>query len=185
MAGHIVVSHSREDQDYVDRLVTYLRSRGLTVWADRTLEPGTPDWASVIGTVIHSCAALVAVMTESAVASPWVDREVTIAINLRRPVLALSRAGVRLTRLAAIPAESIDADALPSEAFVARLRGLQARGGTEPAPSTPPPVPPTRPDAPPVSATPARARRWPWFAGGAVIVAAIVVAIVLLVRASG
>src|SRR3954467_763583 len=93
VSGHIVVCHSREDEDYVDHLVSYLRSRGLTVWADDTLEPGTPDWASVIGTVIHSCGALVAVMTESAIASPWVDREVTIAINLRRPVLALSRAG--------------------------------------------------------------------------------------------
>ena len=160
MAGHIVVSHSREDQDYVDRLVTYLRSRGLTVWADDTLEPGTPDWASVIGTVIRSCAALVAVMTESAVASPWVDREVTIAINLRRPVLALSRAGARLARLADIPAESIDAGALPSEAFVARLLGLQARG-TGPVASTPPPVPATRPDPPPASAAPVRSRRCP------------------------
>jgi hypothetical protein len=128
VAGHIFLSHSRDDQAYVDRLVAHLRARGLTVWADPTLDPGTPDWASVIGTIINSCAALVAVITESAARSRWVEREVTVAINLGKPVLILSLSGAGLPRLGQLPAELVDADALPTEAFVARLRALQTRG---------------------------------------------------------
>ena len=116
MAGHVFISYSRQDQAYVQRLVSFLRSRGLTVWIDTSLEPGTPTWSRAIETAIDGSVAVVALMSTAAAESAWVDREIDLAQELRRPIIPLHLSGRRLMRLRDIQSVDVTAGGMPGEA---------------------------------------------------------------------
>ncbi|MBB5870294.1 chaperonin GroEL [Allocatelliglobosispora scoriae] len=154
MADHVFISYSRADGDYVRRLVEHLGRHGVPVWVDDKLDYGD-EWAAVLREQIASCAALVAVMTPTAEASPWVEREIAYAEQLGKPIRPLLLAGQGFFRLGDLQRENVTGGELPSDAFVAGLRAL------------------TRPTGDPVAAT-APAVGWRAIADGFAEVSALV-----------
>lgn len=121
MAGHVFVSYSRKDRPYVKQLVEHLRSAGITVWIDETLQPGTPTWVRAVERAIDDCTAFVPVMTPNSSESAWVDREIDLAQELNKPILPLLVEGRRFLRLRDIQTEDVTGGRLPSAAFLAQL----------------------------------------------------------------
>ena len=77
--GHIFISYSRRDKDFVDTLVQDLESNGFSVWIDREDIRGGDSWRKSIVDAIRSCESFVLVLSPNSVASVNVAKEVSIA----------------------------------------------------------------------------------------------------------
>ena len=74
----IFLSYSRAETAMMRRLQNDLRAAGFTVWIDEGLAPGTPSWQAAIQEAIEQAGCLVVLLTPSAKASVWVNREVKL-----------------------------------------------------------------------------------------------------------
>ncbi len=75
------LSHSSADNALATRLFRFMRDQAVDVWFDRVeLRPGD-SLLGEIGAGIESADFLLALLTEKSVASPWVQKELTIALN--------------------------------------------------------------------------------------------------------
>jgi TIR domain len=127
VAEHIFVSYSRTDRAYVRRLGAYLRKGGIPVWWDDQLSVGE-RFAKLIQDRIDECFALLPVLTPAAVASEWVDLEISYARQRRLPIvpLLLERCH-RPILLASLQYEDVIGGRMPPRSFVAHLRNLGAQ----------------------------------------------------------
>jgi hypothetical protein len=71
---YVFISYSRDDGDYVDRLVDCLNAGGVRVWYDRLASNGVP-WRETIAERVEQAAAVVLVELASAQTSRWVNEE--------------------------------------------------------------------------------------------------------------
>jgi hypothetical protein len=145
--GYVFVSYSRADKEYVDRLIDYLGRFELTLWRDDKLIPGA-NWQHELERRIEGCSALLIVQSPPAKESEYVQNEVRLAQDLRRPVFPLLRAG-RWWSVSS-QGEDVHSGAMPSlHQFIDHLRAVtNAPPMRGPAPAPPPPVgmpPPARP----------------------------------------
>jgi DNA-binding CsgD family transcriptional regulator len=122
----VFVSYSRSDRAYVERLAAHLIAGDVPVWFDADMAAGE-RFGTVIQTQIEECAAVVAVRTPAAVASEWVERELSYADARRKPLLPLLlQPCEQHVLLADLHYEDVTGDRMPSDAFTARLRALVA-----------------------------------------------------------
>jgi len=183
--GHIFVSYSRRDLEWVQALVTDLEAAGLPVWLDvHKLKAGVV-WDSEIELALRGTDVLLVILSENSGASTNVLDEINFALSKNRlvvPVLYQTcEIPYRLARL-----QHIDFTTGPRDValhrLVERLRAATTAAGSAPfaaapAPTANPPVPaekretaatPAPPPAPstisPVVPVPvvARAPRGPW-----------------------
>jgi WD40 repeat protein len=129
--GYVFISYSRDDQEYVDRLVAHLDSFGLEVWVDREDIPvGTP-YRRIIQNAIDGCDAVVLVMTKSSQASASVNDELDWARIQAKPILPLLLGGGLWFSMTQVHYEDVSDGDLPSDPFVARVRELATSSGTK------------------------------------------------------
>lgn len=172
----VFVSYSRRDRAAVDELVVDLGRRGIDVWVDHTDLLGTSRWTAEIVAAIRRSQAFLVALSEAAVASEHVVREVHLAGQVGRPIFP-----VRLEPVA-VPddlayylagRQRYDLFGSDRQATLDRLdRAVRAPASSDPERArrkalirgaVPPPAggEPRR-----------RRRRWPLVAGGAVVLAA-------------
>lgn len=70
----VFLSYSREDLPFVEKLVTALQGRGLTVWWDVSIPAGA-KWASVIEEALDGSRVVVVLWSRHSVQSEWVRAE--------------------------------------------------------------------------------------------------------------
>jgi uncharacterized protein DUF3105/TIR domain-containing protein len=137
VTGEVFISFDRGPAlAYTDGLARALTASGLPARYDREIG-GDARWA-VATTAIRGSTAVVVVMTPEAEQSAWVTAEIDYARQLGKPIFPLLLAGQSFASLAGLPVESVTSGALPSEAFVAALRGAAGPSGaapTDPAPT--------------------------------------------------
>lgn len=122
--GYAFLSYRHaSDREYVERLASFLTRAGVNVWHDSAVVTGD-RWERIIKAKVDGCAALVVVMTPGAEESDWVNREITQAEELGRPILPLLLDGTRFFRLSNIQFEDVRDGRLPARRFVDRLRHL-------------------------------------------------------------
>lgn len=85
---HTYMSYARDDAEVVDLIAAELETRGHTVWRDTSDIGEGHDWGEAIESALASAYAVVVVVTEHAVKSEWVEREVEIA-HPRIPIVAV------------------------------------------------------------------------------------------------
>ncbi|MBK9751500.1 MAG: SUMF1/EgtB/PvdO family nonheme iron enzyme [Chloroflexi bacterium] len=90
--SHIFISYSKKNRDYARALANKLLDAGFDVWIDDRIDYGD-DWWQVIVKAIRECAAFLVVMTPDSDASKWVQREVTLADHLPKPIFPVLRDG--------------------------------------------------------------------------------------------
>lgn len=138
--GPVFISYSRTDRGFVQRLAVFLTTEGIAVWFDNSIETGE-RFARIIQRQIDTCPAVIVVMTPAAMASEWVDIEITYAAAKRKPIMPVLLIPCEATiLLAGLIWEDVTTGALPSRRFLAHLRTLI--GHT---------TPPTRQSASPAS----------------------------------
>lgn len=104
MEHHVFLSYSRDDLSIMKRIKKDLMNRGLSIWTDENLEPGTHSWKLAIQTAIENSGCFVVLLSPEAKKSEWVDREIEYARvqNVRIfPVL------IRGTEASSVPFEVV------------------------------------------------------------------------------
>jgi transposase-like protein len=84
--GHVFLSYSRVDCEYVSRLVEWLEGHGVDAWYDHDIDYGA-RWEADIERQLDSAAAVLVVMSRAARRSEWVARELARAKERQLPVL--------------------------------------------------------------------------------------------------
>ncbi len=119
--GRVFLSYSRVDRDYVAGLAAELERRGFIVWYDDRIDLGHRWWRT-IERQIEACAAMVVVMSPEARESEWVEREIMLAQQERKPILPLLLRGKGLSLLINQQYADVRNGQLPPQAFYTRLR---------------------------------------------------------------
>jgi hypothetical protein len=96
----IVISYSRTDSDFVDRLESDLKAHNPTPWVDRRKLDDAQVWDAETRTAIDQCRILLIVISPDALASPWVTKEYQYALKRHKEVIP-----VRYYPTAEIPPE--------------------------------------------------------------------------------
>ncbi len=77
----VFLSHNSEDKPFVRNLGSYLKEHGFRVWVDEAcLTPGV-SLLTAIADAVLAVDVVVAILSKSAVASPWVTKELQIAMT--------------------------------------------------------------------------------------------------------
>lgn len=84
--SHIFISHSQQDAELTEWVNTHLQEAGFTTWVDVTSIPDGSTWVREIERGVRECRALVVILTKNALKSEWVEREVLLTLELRKPV---------------------------------------------------------------------------------------------------
>jgi hypothetical protein len=117
----IFISYSRQDRAYVSLLDQVLQSHNLPVWIDDHIDYGT-TWPRVIQDHLEQCQAFVVVMSPRSEASHWVQCELSLALELKKPIFPLLLEGRRWLSVAAIQSVDVAGGNLPPARFFDTLR---------------------------------------------------------------
>jgi hypothetical protein len=83
---YIFISHSTKDNEFTHNLAEQLRQAGFNTWVDVESIPEGSTWAREIEKGVEECQSLVVVMSKNARESEWVEREILLAMQLKKPV---------------------------------------------------------------------------------------------------
>ena len=91
-SGYIFISYKREDLPRIVPFMHRIVGWGFPIWYDRGI-PGGAEWDSLIEEKVSHCKVLLVFLSEAAVDSKWVRREIKFADSENRPIL-----GIRLDK---------------------------------------------------------------------------------------
>lgn len=125
--GHIFISYSHKDKDYVHKLQGVLQSKGLEVWIDDRIDYGD-EWPLVIQDRLDECEAFILIATEDSYRSKWVQKEVARAQRTNKPFFPLLLSGAPWLSIESTQYIDVTDNSLPTEKFYDRLAGVITRG---------------------------------------------------------
>src|SRR3984957_17544125 len=132
----VFISYASQDTDTANQICRSLESQGISCWiAPRDVKPGA-EYADAIVRAINDAKAVVLVMSDGAVASAHVGREVERAASKRKPIIAFRIDAAPLS--AALEyflsqSQWIDVPALGLKAALAKLAEAAKSGSACPA----------------------------------------------------
>jgi len=91
-SGFIYISYKRQDLPRITYYLHRIVGEGHPIWYDRGI-PGAAEWTALIQEKVSQCKLLLVFLSEDAVDSKWVRREITFADKKDRPIL-----GIRLDK---------------------------------------------------------------------------------------
>ena len=80
----IFLSHSDLDREFATSVAEVLRYHGIPVWYSRRSILGAQQWHDEIGAALHRCDWFAVVLSQHAVESIWVKRELLYALQQNR-----------------------------------------------------------------------------------------------------
>src|SRR5688500_17829592 len=86
---HVFLSYASADRARALRIADLLEGRGIPVWIDRHSIEGGTAWSAEIVRGVKGCTALVVLSSAASMASPNVQRELSLAVEENRPILPL------------------------------------------------------------------------------------------------
>jgi hypothetical protein len=123
--GRVFISYARRDIDYVRKLMVALDETGISAWFDARIAVGDP-WEPRLEGEIRNCLALVVVMTRESEHSQWVQAEIDLAEEMRKPILPVLLRDECFARLAGLNYADVRGGALPGAAFFVALVRLMS-----------------------------------------------------------
>jgi len=117
----IFISYSRKDQDYVNKLVEALAKQELPWWVDNKIDYGD-QWTKEIKENIKKCQVFLLVMSPSSEESDWVQRELTFAQHLKKPIFPLLLDGEIWFQVINIQIIDVKGGKLPPDIFFNKVR---------------------------------------------------------------
>ena len=135
--GHIFISYSHKNKNYVHKLQEALHSKGFEVWIDDRIDYGD-EWPLIIQDRLDECDAFILVATEDSYNSKWVRKEVTRAQRTNKPFFPLLLSGEPWLSIESTQYSDVTDGSLPTEKFYERLAKATTRG---PKPTRPLPQP--------------------------------------------
>ena len=117
----IFISYSRKDQDYVNKLVEALAKQELPWWVDNKIDYGD-KWTREIEENLKKCQIFLLVMSPSSQESEWVQRELTFAQHLKKPIFPLLLDGEIWFQVINIQIIDVKGGKLPPDIFFNNVR---------------------------------------------------------------
>jgi hypothetical protein len=117
----IFISYSRKDQDYVNKLVEALAKQELPWWVDNKIDYGD-QWTREIKENIKKCQVFLLVMSPNSEESDWVQRELTFAQHLKKPIFPLLLDGEIWFQVINIQIIDVKGGKLPPDIFFNKVR---------------------------------------------------------------
>src|SRR5271157_6024020 len=125
--GHIFISYSHKDKDYVHNLQEELLKQGFNVWIDDRIDYGT-RWPKVIQDHLDDCDAFIVIVSENSFDSEWVQNEVTRAKRIGKPFFPLLLSGSPWLSIESTQYVDVTNKELPPEKFYEHLALVTPRG---------------------------------------------------------
>jgi len=122
--GHIFISYSHKDREYIHKLAETLQASGLDVWIDDRIDYGT-RWSLVIEDAIDRCDSFILVASENSRQSEWVQHEVARAKRLDKPFFPILLNGRPWLIFESTQYYEVREGNLPGEKFINALRRLE------------------------------------------------------------
>lgn len=92
----IFVSYSHKDGKEVFAEIARLHRLGYRIWYDEGIEPGS-EWSDEIAKAVEKAAYFIVFVSENAIRSPNVRKEINFALNLGKPFVAIHLAETKLS----------------------------------------------------------------------------------------
>ena len=124
--GHIFISYSHADQQYVDKLHAALLSEGFNAWIDGRINYGD-QWPKVIQQHLDECDAFIIVMSRNSFESDMVQNELTRAREKKKPIFPILLDGDSWLIVQAKQYVDVRDGSLPTEKFYKRLEAFSRR----------------------------------------------------------
>jgi formylglycine-generating enzyme required for sulfatase activity len=86
--GHLFISYSHKDEDYVHHLREDLLKQGFSVWTDDRIDSDVP-WPKIVQDHLNNCDALILIVSENTFESEWAQKEVSRAKRIGKPVFSI------------------------------------------------------------------------------------------------
>ncbi len=130
------ISYSRNDEQFAMRFANDLRSAEIATWVDQLDIRPSEHWDRAIERAIAGCRCVVVLLSPRSVASENVADEISLSIDLRKPILPVMiepcKLPLRLTRMHLIDATASYASAL--KLCLAEIRAIASGHSPPPAP---------------------------------------------------
>jgi tetratricopeptide (TPR) repeat protein len=117
----IFISYSHKDQDYVNKLVEALAKQELPWWVDNKIDYGDQS-TKEIEENLKKCQVFLLVMSPSSEESDWVQRELTFAQHLKKPIFPLLLDGEIWFQVINIQIIDVKGGKLPPDIFFNKVR---------------------------------------------------------------
>jgi hypothetical protein len=117
----IFISYSREDQAYVNKLVEALRKHELPWWLDNKIDYGD-KWPRVIEDNLRKSQVFLLVMSPRSKNSHWVNCELALALELKKPIFPLLLEGSRWLEVGIIQTVDVQGGRVPPASFFDGVR---------------------------------------------------------------
>ncbi|HKI52890.1 MAG TPA: toll/interleukin-1 receptor domain-containing protein [Anaerolineales bacterium] len=118
--GHIFISYSHKDKEYVHKLQKALQDEELDVWVDENIVYGT-EWPTVIQKQLDTCAAFVIVMSKNSFESEMVQNELARARDKKKPIFPLLLDGENWLIIQSKQYVDVKGGVLPPQKFYKKL----------------------------------------------------------------
>lgn len=141
--GHIFISYSHKDKEYVHKLQEALQNKGFEVWIDDRIDYGT-IWPQVIQDQLDASDELILVMSPRSYKSIWVQNELERARQNKIPIFPVLLEGKQWLSVQTFQYVDVRDRKLPPDDFYKRLTRFTTRN---PIPSSPPPPKPSKPSS--------------------------------------
>ena len=126
----IFISYSRQDQAYVNKLLEALTKHELPWWLDNKIDYGD-KWTREIEENLKKCQVFLLVMSPRSVESEWVQRELTFAQQLKKPIFPLLLDGERWFQVIDIQMTDVQGGKLPPDIFFNKVRSQLSNTSVE------------------------------------------------------
>ncbi|MBE0689362.1 MAG: toll/interleukin-1 receptor domain-containing protein [Anaerolineae bacterium] len=124
----VFVSYSRSDAQTMERVYQWLKAAGFDVWVDRSeIEPGTPQWRSAISAALDRASCVVAIFSQAAKDSYWVQDELSYALARDVKVFPLRREDVLIIGFAGTQWIDIQNDKRLEEGMPRLIEAIRAQ----------------------------------------------------------
>ncbi len=180
----IFISYSSHDSTFADTYYEALNERGHEIWMDRAELKGGQEWVRIIQDKIRWADSMVVLWSANALASTWVEMEMTYAHTLRKKIIPVRIDDTSPQEHMIINARQvIDARGTNDDAVVARIEDSigQAHNPrpitTRTLPVESPPTVPVATVAPAVEPAPSPPGNKRLFMGGFAVLVVVVIAV--------
>jgi hypothetical protein len=99
MGDYVFISYACEDHNFVLKLATELKDRGISVWLDQWDIPAGADWDQSIDSALHDCSQFLIILSPAAVASKQVRGELQTALDENKPIVPVLRQACQIPRV--------------------------------------------------------------------------------------
>jgi hypothetical protein len=85
---YIFISYKREELQQISKYLEWIITWGHAVWNDQQI-PGSVDWLAELEERLTGCILQLAFLSQAAVDSKWIQREIHFADGLNKPILPI------------------------------------------------------------------------------------------------